>query len=220
MREIPFIKGNFYHVYNRGTNKMPIFNTAADYDRFTNSLYLVNSERTAKMSDIEVENIWDIQRGKTLVDLVAWCLMPNHFHLLLKVKSKKSTSLFLQRLQNSHSKYFNTKNERSGNLFQGKSKSELASTNNYLKYLFSYIHLNPIKLIQKDWREAGIGNLTSVLEFLREYKYSSLLDYTGIKRPENKILNRSAAPGYFYRTEEHMQELVEWLSREKTEKRI
>lgn len=214
MRKTPFAKDEYYHVYNRGTNKMNIFNTDFDYRRLQKLLYHSNSKKTPQYSDISNNlcSTWEIERGETLVDISAYCLMPNHFHLLIKVKKEKDASLFLQRILTSHSKYTNKKYNRSGSLFQGKSKTEHVSNDEYLKYLFSYIHLNPIKLIQGDWKEVGIADTNRALEYLSKYEYSSYLDFAGEKRNESKILNISAFPDYFPTTELFEKEIFEWLN--------
>ena len=82
----------------------------------------------------------------------------------------------------------------------------------YLKYIFSYIHLNPVKLIQKDWKEVGIKNKNEVLKYLDDYKYSSYFDYFGTKRKQNSILNSNAYPGYFPSVEKFKKEILEWIS--------
>jgi putative transposase len=216
-RLIQFTPGEYFHLYNRGTNKMEIFNRNYDYERFQKLLYLVNSKQTLKYSDIETNRsgpcrTWTLDRGETLVDIGAYCLMPNHFHLLIKSKNEKDTSTFIQRLLTSHSKYFNTKNDRTGSLFQGKSKTKHILGNNYLKYMFSYIHLNPVKLIQKDWKEKGLLNIDKTKDFLKEYKYSSYLDYlTENKREEYNIINKSVFPDYFSSPELFNKEIFDWL---------
>lgn len=210
-RQTPFSDGEYFHVLNRGTNKMPIFNDQKDYERFVKNLYLANSKETLKYSDINENTIWDIPRGETLVDIGAWVLMPNHFHLVIKSKNPEFTSLFLQRILISHSRYFNTKNNRSGVLFQGKSKSEHLNTDPYLKYMFSYVHLNPIKLVDTNWKTDGLKNKEGSLIFLNNYRYSSFLDYSGVERNENKILNREVFPEYFTNPKENFEEIVEWL---------
>ena len=214
-RQIPFTPDEYFHIYNRGTNKMPIFNSISDYERFVKLLYLANSKETLQFSDINKHKIWETKIGETLVSIGAWCLMPNHFHLLIKSKNEKSTSLFIQRLLISHSKYFNTKYERNGSLFQGKSKSSHIDNENYLKYIFSYIHLNPLKLIDKNWKEKICSvnkQKNQKINYLNKYKYSSLSDYRGEKRNENKILDKNAFPFYFLETKNHLNDLQDWFT--------
>lgn len=216
-RLIKFTPGEYFHVYNRGTNKMNIFLNNFEYNRFQKLLYLVNSKNTMKFSDIETKKTgpcptWTIDRGQTLVDIGAYCLMPNHFHLLIKSKHEKDTGIFLQRLLTSHSKFFNKKYNRSGSLFQGKSKAVHVVGDNYLKYIFSYIHLNPIKIIQNDWKENGIKNIYLAKEYLNKYKYSSYSDFLGKQRNESKILELSTFPDYFYQKNSFSDEIFGWLN--------
>lgn len=193
---------------------MKIFLDNSDYKRFQELLYIANSKKTKRISDIKKSPypVWEIERGETLVDIGAYCPMPNHFHLLLRAKSKEDVALFLQRLQLSYSKYYNNKYEHSGTLFQGKSKATHIRGNRQLKYVFSYIHLNIVKLIQKDWRRIGIKNIKKVKEYLQRYKYSSYCDFIGENRDESKILNKSAFPDYFPNREKFEREIFDWLN--------
>lgn len=214
-RSIQFIPGEYFHIYNRGTNKMKIFLNDCDYSRFQKLFYLTNSRETVKFSDLNPKSpypVWTIERGETLVDIGAYSIMPNHFHILIRSKNKKDTSSFLQRVLLSYSKYFNKKNNRNGTLFQGKSKAQHVNKNIYLKYIFSYIHLNPIKIFQKDWREVGIKNFKKAKDFLEKYKYSSYIDYLGIERLEGKILNKKAFPDYWSTPKEFKEEVFEFLN--------
>ena len=111
--------------------------------------------------------------------------------------------------------YYNKKYIRTGGLFEGKFKSEHLNEDRYLKYLFSYIHLNPVKLIDKKWKTNGIKNKQKILEFLKNYTYSSYLDYLGTERPEKAILNQESFPKYFLTKETFMKEIFEWLSFDK-----
>ena len=82
--------------------------------------------------------------------------MPNHFHILVKEKIENGISKFMGKLTTGYSMYFNKRYDRTGSLFQGVFKSVHADSDEYLKYLFAYIHLNPIKLINPEWKENGI----------------------------------------------------------------
>ncbi len=179
---------------------MKIFNDENDYNRFITTLYLANIPSSPKFSDLihtSPSPAWTVTSDKNFVAIGSYCLMPNHFHILIKVTEPKGVSDFMHRLITSYSKYFNTKNERTGTLFEGRFKAKHIDKDVYLKYLFAYIHLNPIKLINSNWKESSEIDIDSSKKFLREYKYSSYDDYTGISRPQNKIINRSAFPDYF-----------------------
>jgi len=138
--------------------------------------------------------------------------MPNHFHILITEKIEGGISKFMQKLSTAYSMYYNKKYERTGGLFEGKFKSQHANTDRYLKYLFSYTHLNPIKLIQRDWKEKGIRNKKDAIGFLNKYLYSSYFDFIGEKRVQNKILNIGAFPKYFSNKASFVEEIFEWLT--------
>ncbi len=218
-RLTPFVPNEYYHVYNRGANKMVIFKNNSDYERFQKLLYIVNSKETNKFSDLIKSplSIWKRKRGETLVDIGVYCLMPNHFHLLIKIKNKNNAIIFLQRLQLSYSKYFNIKYNRSGVLFQGKYKARHITKNNDLKYNFSYIHLNPVKLIIKKWKEIKLEKNNRIGKYLSLYKYSSYIDFLEIKRPELKIINRGSFPNYFKTPTLFKKEIFDWLNNNKNE---
>ena len=131
--------------------------------------------------------------------LIFLVFLHNHFHLYITEpvspkqgfgeEEKSAITEFMSKLGTSYSKYFNKKYNRTGKLFEDKFKSVHIITENQAKYLFSYIHLNPIKLIQSDWKKNGIMDKEEALKFLFNYRWSSYDYYQGIKKDENKILN-------------------------------
>ena len=123
---------------------------------------------------------------------------------------KNQISEFIRKLLTAYSKYFNAKYNHRGGLFEGPFKSVLVSKDVQAKYLFSYIHLNPVKLIDSKWKENGIKDKKIVLEFLTNYKWSSYLDHKGIVRRENSILNLSDFPKYFNNTDDFNKEIFDW----------
>jgi len=206
-RKIKFSEGEYYHIYNRGVDKRSIFNDSNDYNKFIESLYCANStEPIGKNKGFPM-----IIKGETLTYIGAWCLMPNHFHLLVKEKSEGGLSKFLSKLQTSYSMYFNSKYKRNGSLFQGMFKAEHLDEDGYLKYIYSYIHLNPVKLIQSDWKEKGLDDIEKTKEFLNNYKYSSHCDYLNLNRRETKILNKKVFPEYFESVDIFTDEIFSWL---------
>ncbi len=158
------------------------------------------------------ESPYDFDRGEQLVALGAYCLMPNHFHILVTPLIEGGVSQFMQKLSTAYVMYFNKKYSRTGGLFEGKFKSEYASSDRYLKYLFSYIHLNPLKMIDKQWKEKGIKNKETALCYLKKYKYSSYLDFKGIRRIQNKILQVGPFPEYFPNKASFEAEILDWIS--------
>jgi putative transposase len=141
--------------------------------------------------------------------------MPNHFHIYLTIARKpgfrkeKSITEFMQKIGTSYSKYFNAKYNRTGGLFEGSFKAVHIETDEQAKYLFSYIHLNPIKLIQSNWKDVGIQN--KALDFLQKYKWSSYQDFKIIERSENKILNIEDFPAYFQTIADFDKEILSWI---------
>jgi hypothetical protein len=105
--------------------------------------------------------------------------------------------------------HFNLKYKRTGKLYEGVFKSTHVNTDHYLKYLYSYIHLNPAKLVDKNWRENINKNITNLLKYVFDYRYSSLSEY---RNYTFSILNPCAFPEYFKKPEAHKKELFGWLN--------
>jgi len=211
-RKITFSVDEHYHIYNRGTDKRQIFLDHDDYDRFVKLLYLCNGTESIVFRDIPIGETYGFDRGETLVDIGAYCLMPNHFHLLLREKNEGGISLFMKKLSTGYSMYFNLKNKRTGKLSEGAYKATHANSDEYLHYLFAYIHLNPVKLIDHAWKEEGIKNIEQARNFLQKYRYSSYLDFINPgSRVEGVILNKPAFPEYFETKKELNDYLNDWL---------
>lgn len=211
IRKISFAQDEYYHLYNRGNSKQKIFLDKGDYLHFLKLLYLCNSKRNFVTRDI-LENAYDFDRIDTFVYIGAFCLMPNHFHILIKEKEEGGISKFMQKLSTAYAMYFNTVNKRTGSLFEGKFKAEHLDTDKYLKYIFSYIHLNPMKLIDKDWKENGIKNIKETKKYLANYKYSSYGEYMGEQRFQSKILSREKFPNYFPDKNKFENEIIDWIT--------
>ncbi|MEK7521732.1 MAG: transposase [Patescibacteria group bacterium] len=211
-RKFDFSIGEFYHIYNRGNNKSNIFLSDIDRKRFQKLLFVCNSTKPVVFKTIQGLPLDKIEKGEEIVSIGVYCLMPNHFHLLLREKTEGGISLFVGKLLTAYSMYFNKKNERTGKLFEGPFKATHADSDEYLKYLFSYIHLNPVKIIDPKWKENGITDHKRAQQYLANYSYSSYLDYAGIVREENLILDKTAFPEYFESIKEFSQTINEWLS--------
>ncbi len=208
-----FAHEEFYHLYNRGTDKRTIFKDTADYERFSELLFLSNSSLAVDVRHIRKSygSIYDFERGDPLVHIGAYCLMPNHLHILLTPAVEQGVQKFMQKVSTGYSMYFNKRFERTGALFEGRFKARHTNSDEYLKYLFAYIHLNPVKLIQSDWKEKGVHEIEKVRKYLHGYTYSSLLDYFN-SRKQSIILNQEKFPKYFMDKKEIDEELLSWLS--------
>jgi len=212
-RTFSFAPGEFYHIYNRGTEKRNIFTSRSDRDRFLALLYLANQSDPTdlKLQGRTLLEIVEQRTGAPLVEIVVYCLMPNHFHLLLRELAEGGISKFMQKLTTGYTMYFNKWHERSGALFQGKFKATHVADDRYLRYLISYIHLNPIKLIEPKWKETGISDKTRAEQYLETYTSSSYLDYLEKERPEGMILTREVLPEYFSSGIDFKTFVTEWL---------
>ncbi len=208
LRKIPLMVGEYYHIYNRGILKNLIFRDEADKKRFIKLLFVCNSDKSVVFKSIQGRSLDEIDRGSTLVDIGAYCLMPNHFHILVKEKIDDGLSIFMKKLLTAYAMYFNTKHERKGILFEGRFKTKHVDSDEYLNWVFSYIHLNPVKLIDKNWKENGISNTKSIENFIQGYKYSSYYDYFLSDRAEKIILKKDVSPEHFSELND-FKELIE-----------
>ncbi len=150
-------ENGYYHVYNRGVEKRIIFNDSQDYKVFLKYLkeYLSPPPDPLKNKEPFTLQGYTFQgiphQHKNFyekVDLIAYCLMPNHFHLELHQKNKRGIQNFMQALLTRYSMYFNKKYERVGSLFQGTYKAAIIENENYLLHLSRYTHLNPSELTE------------------------------------------------------------------------
>ncbi|MBI2024200.1 transposase [Candidatus Giovannonibacteria bacterium] len=144
MRKEGFSNGEFYHVYNRGVDKRIIFIDNYDFGRFLQGIEEFN---TIEPIGSIYENSFNNKSKKMplkmpLVNLVAYCLNPNHYHLILKQRENKGIEKFMHKLGLGYAKFFNNKYKRSGSLFQGKFKAKHINTNEYLLHLSAYVNLN------------------------------------------------------------------------------
>jgi len=148
IRRQPLITGQMYHIYNRGVDKRDIFADKNDIYRFIESIKEFNREDKI----VSLANLHKFKQnpqiaarqlsGGPLVEIIAYCLNPNHFHLILKQISDDGIAKFMHKLQGGYSSYFNIKNFRSGALFQGTYKSQIITSENYFNKLMGYVNKN------------------------------------------------------------------------------
>lgn len=212
MRKDKLVSDNIYHVYNRGVEKRSLFVNNQDYLRFINDIVIFND---IKLVINPKRRIRDIKNGdhkrKPLVDILAFCLMPNHYHLLLRQRVDGGITEFMRKLGGGYVNYFNLKHQRVGPLFQGKFKSVLIDDESQLTYIPFYIHLNPLDLIATDWRNKGIGDSKKAIEFLNNYKWSSHSDYVG-KSDFSLVLQKGFLSENFGRAPEYIKAFSDFIS--------
>lgn len=176
-RNTPLVNGQIYHVFNRSIDEKPIFigkkllqqayETIAFY-RFKNSpVRLSHFNSWSKERKKQLFEKFEKQQN-TLIEIICYCFMPNHFHLLLKQKQKQGISIFLSLFQNSFTRYFNTFSKRKGHLFAGQFKAVRIETEEQLLHVSRYIHLNP-------YSSFVIKNMDDLLN----YELSSFGEYIG-----------------------------------------
>lgn len=209
----------FIHVLNRGVDKRKIFLDKQDHLRFIHDLFEFNDQDSADTASYAFRRktpISDVGRPKIrkqrklLVDIVAFCLMPNHYHLLITPKIENGVAFFMKKLNGGYSKYFNTRYERSGALFQGKYKRIIIENEAHFIHLPYYIHFNPLDLIAPEWRKGTLQDSKKAIEFLEAYRWSSHLDYLG-KNNFPSITNRELLLGFFGGQKNYEASMKKWL---------
>ncbi|MCX6766047.1 MAG: transposase [Candidatus Moranbacteria bacterium] len=145
-RREPLVLDEYYHIYNRGVEKRQIFSSARDYSRFLDSLVNFNTNLPSWKVGGPAPKIEDgpriIKPEEKLVDIVSYCLNPNHFHLILKQRKDQGITTFIKKVCTGYAMYFNKKYDRSGVLFQGRFKSVLITSNEQLLYVSAYVNCN------------------------------------------------------------------------------
>ena len=185
-KRVDFVIGYFYHIYNRGVDKKTIFGDESDYMRFMEYLYFFNDDKPAGGPSSE-------ERDK-LVEVLCFQLMPNHFHLILTPKKDNGIVKFMRKCMTGYAMYYNKKYKRTGVLFETRYKAKLIDSDAYFCHLTRYIHLNCLELVFPDWEKNGIPKWEKAVQFLKNYKWSSLSFYLYQENPygilcEDLILN-------------------------------
>ncbi|MBU4370124.1 transposase [Patescibacteria group bacterium] len=180
-----YVKNGIYHIYNRGVEKRAIFLDEQDYKVFLNLLkrYLLpfdKNDRFDRVGPCQIDRLdrvrpcWESELYKQ-IRLFCFCLMPNHFHLMIQQSSERAITEFMKRLTNAYVGYFNEKYNRKGMgpLFQGIYKAVLIKDESQFLYLPYYIHFhNPAELYKNE-------NEESLIKKVQNYSWSSYGDYLG-----------------------------------------
>jgi len=219
MRNIRFVNEGIYHVYNRSVEKREIFVDDQDRFRFIHDLFEFNDEAPAvnlyykrpllQSYEAKPRKI-EQQKRKLLVEILAFVVMPNHFHLLLRQIKENGISNFMHKLGTGYTMYFNQKYERAGSLFQGTYKAVLVNQEAHFIHLPYYIHLNPLDLKFPEWRDREIKNYKQAMKFLENYRWSSFLDYIG-KKNFPSVTQREFLNEFFEGPENYKKDAMKWL---------
>ena len=219
MRNIRFVNEGIYHVYNRSVEKREIFVDDQDRFRFIHDLFEFNDEAPAvnlyykrpllQSYEAKPRKI-EQQKRKLLVEILAFVVMPNHFHLLLRQIKENGISNFMHKLGTGYTMYFNQKYERAGSLFQGTYKAILVNQEAHFIHLPYYIHFNPLDLKFPEWRDREIKNYKQAMKFLENYRWSSFLDYIG-KKNFPSVTQREFLNEFFEGPENYKKDAMKWL---------
>lgn len=181
--------GQIYHIFNRGVNKNDIFFSEKNYKRFlTTAIHYKNflhKFTASSVSDTVSEKLRKMEKPK--IQILTYCLMPNHFHFLIKQLEEGGITWFMQHLSSSYVHYLNIKHDRVGSLFQGPFKNVLIDSDEQLLHVSRYIHLNPL-----------VSNLTTDLKSYTWSSYSSYIsDYNdNLSEPEFILENFKSKKDY------------------------
>lgn len=213
-RIVPLVTGEIYHVYNRGIDKRATFLNDSYYQRAYQTIkyyqystppmrlsYFLRQPRSVK------ENIDFSEWGDKLIQIMAYCFMPNHFHLLIRQEVDGGISKFIGNFVNSYTRYFNTRNKRVGGLFLENFKNVLVDNEEYLLHLSRYIHLNP-------YSSGVVKDYSSLLN----YDWSSIKDYIG--GSEDVISNKDMIMNYFSTKEKYKDFVLDRADYQKQLKQI
>ena len=187
------VRVELYHLLNRGVDKRQIFLDNQDRARFVHDLYEFNDSVSATNTvrglppDSPEAIMFDLV-GRTserdpIVDIHGWCIMGNHYHLLVSEIVDGGITKFIMKLNVGYAKYFNERYKRVGTLFQGRTKKIHVNSDAYFLHILHYIHLNPLDFLKgaESWRTLEIKNAKDALAYLNTYRWSSYLDYCGKK---------------------------------------
>lgn len=210
----------FYHTYNRGTEKRKIFLEDSDYARGVHDLYEFNDAKAV----INLKQRFNGSNGSStainvdrprekIVNILSWCLMPNHYHIFSYPIIDNGLPKFHQKLGGGYTWFFNAKYKRNGVLFQGRYKKIQVTNDIQALQLICYIHSNPLELWKPNWKENGLTNseIQDALRFLeKEYRWSSHLDYIGIKNFPS-LLDADFMSRFFKNSKEYREFFTDWL---------
>ncbi len=217
MRKTKPLANEVYHLYNRGVEKRKVFMDESDYFRFIHGLFEFNDTAPAlnlyhktEFNEVGLRKIEALRSQRhLLVEILSFCLMPNHYHLMVRSKKSSGITEFMRKLGTGYTNYFNQKYDRVGALFQGKYKSKIIDTNEHLAYLPYYVHLNPLSL-------ENFSSKKETFEFLEKYRWSSHLDYSG-KKNFPSITHREFLTKIIGGTKQYNQNVADWVKEPKVE---
>jgi len=214
-RKTELINGEFYHIIERGNDKRKIFLDDEDRLRFINSLLVFNDTAPSPWQSRafwkrQKELVMSYQPKNPLVEIHAFALMGNHFHLLIRQITENGITKYTRKL-GGYAYFFNKKYQRTGSLFEGRFRAKLIQTETQLKNNFVYINTNPIELVEPQWKEWKVLNPQKAIQFLgSEYRWSSYQDYLG-KDNFPSLIKKDFFAKLFNGKQEIKNEINSWI---------
>ncbi len=208
-----------YHLLNHSIEGRDLFLDSQDYARFIHNLYEFNDTRSAdnlhRLFDSGMKDLRGLSFRRVrekLVEIHGWCLMKDHYHLLISELIEGGLAKFMMKVNVGYAKYYNERYKRHGHLFQGKTKKILIENEPHFLYILHYLHLNPLDYLTgaTKWRERDKGtikNAKETLAYLGEYRWSSYLDYCG-KKNFPSILTKDLFGNAFENYQEAIKEYL------------
>lgn len=209
-RLTPLVTGQYYHIYNRGIARQPTFLNKNEYQRMIDTLWYYHfADSPVKFSRYltlsykqKTSLINTLALSKDIVSLHAHSLMPNHFHLLLSQETDGGISKFIKKVIDSYTRFFNTKYDRNGAIFQGQFKAVLIESDEQLLHLSRYIHLNPYT-----------SHIVDKLEDIINYQWSSMGEYL-------KLREGISNPNYILKNFQTKEKYLEFVNDQKDYQRV
>lgn len=195
MRREQFVNGEYYHILNRGVEGRDIFEDETDYKRFLEGLKEFNTTLRVKIRELrrqfttqgggESTTLGGVGGGgEKLVEIVCYCLMPSHFHLLLKQLQENGIQKFMNKLGGGYTNSFNLKYQHPGHLFQRPFQAVPITSDAQLLHISRYIHLNVLDLYEPKWRDGRVENWEKAKKNLENYPWSSYPVFIGRQRSD------------------------------------
>ena len=228
MRKTPFLPGEYYHIYNRTILNIPEFKEKNNCNRLMQAFLLANSTKSSQAfeylrNNSKLKPTYDVglinraleiaRKGEKLVDVLCYAIMPDHYHLLIKDLKEKGVTEFIRKCNISIAKYINKSKERRGPIFESRFKSKHIDSNEYLRHLSLYIHLNPLDFTAgKDWREHKLENWNGHKKKLLDYKWSSLNFYLSNYSNNEIISGHEIITSQFKNSDDYEFYLKSWTN--------
>ncbi|MEK7071821.1 MAG: transposase [Patescibacteria group bacterium] len=232
MRKELFGVDSFVHVYNRGNRKQPIVRDEKDRWRFLQSLYYFNSkisianpfqilQRKKRLRfDLNHNFIWPEEwpMRQPIVKIINFSLLENHYHLLLKEIARGGITIFMKKLGNGMTGYFNTKYQETGRLFQGSYKAKVVDKDSYLQYLSVYIQVKNIFDLYPGGFEKAIKEFDKAYEWAIQYPFCSLADYVG--KRNSLIIDKDILGDIFFDPKEYKEFVWQCIATENFDEKL